>query len=196
LCPTDRLCHTLGETAWGPARRNLRWACDAYLLLSHAESLDFAAFVATADELGLALPSAALLEVLHTRLGVFVPETILGELWTRGVLQTSRHTKLLLSMALRSSESVEAFTQNAKAEGALRRKAVRFALFPSAQHILYQRPARTRLLIPVWHVLRAARFLLRPVLRGGWLRRGSRRAELWLAAENSDAIGGGTNREN
>lgn len=165
LGPTDQICHTLGESASGPTRRNLRWACDAYLLLAHRERLDFDRVISTATEIGTALPTAVLLEFFRTKLGVDVPDNVVAALRNRGLPQTAGHTSLLLSTALRSSVSVDAFVKRARAQKALSFKAARFAFFPSAAHIAYQQRPTAKWRIPFLYVSRMARVLLRPFRR-------------------------------
>jgi Uncharacterised nucleotidyltransferase len=165
LGPTDRLCQTFGESASASTRHNLRWASDAYLLLSHEDPFDFDLLTATAVTLGTALPCALLLGFLRAQLRVSVPTTVIEELRHRGTPQSRGHSVLLLSTALRSSASAAEFLKRARGDRTLFLKAARFALFPSAQHIAYQHHAASRLMIPLLYVLRMVRFLLRPFRR-------------------------------
>jgi hypothetical protein len=165
LAPADRLCHTLGESAAAPTSRNLRWACDAYLLLRGAASFDYDRVVGTAAELGTALPVAVLLEFFGAELGLAVPAEAVAELRSRGTPRTARQANLLLSMALRTSASVDEFVRRARAQGTLFQRAARFALFPSTEHIAYQQRPTARWRIPWLYVTRMGRLLARPFRR-------------------------------
>jgi hypothetical protein len=165
LAPADRLCHTLGESASGPARRNLRWACDTYLLLAHHERPDFDRVISTATEIGTALPTAVLLEFFRAQLGVDVPANVIAALRSGGLPQTAGHTNLLLSTALRSSVSVDEFVKRARTLESLAFTAARFALFPSAEHIAYQQRPTAKWRVPFLYVARMGRLLLRPFRR-------------------------------
>jgi len=165
LSPADRLCHTLGESAAAPTRRNLRWACDAYLLLGRAVPIDFDRVVATAIELGTALPTAVLLAFFRTELGSAVPAEVVADLRRRGTPRDGDEQNLLLSVALRTSASVDEFVRRARAKGTLFQKATRFALFPSAEHIAYQQRPAARWRIPWLYAARIARLLARPLRR-------------------------------
>jgi hypothetical protein len=165
LAPADRLCHTLGEGATALTSRNLRWACDAYLLLRNVR-LDYDRVITSAVEVGTALPVAVLLEFFRTELGVAVPTEVVAELRRRGgtprdALDASR----LLSMALRTSASVDDFVRRAREQPKLFRAAARFALLPSAEHIAYQRRPTARWRIPWLYVERMGRLLGRPLRR-------------------------------
>ena len=165
LAPADRLCHTLGEGATALTSRNLRWACDAYLLLRNAR-LDYDRVIASAVEVGTALPVAVLLEFFRTELGVAVPTEVVAELRRcGGAPRDSLDASLLLSMALRTSASVDDFVRRAREQPALFRAAARFALFPSAEHIAYQRRPTARWRIPWLYVERMGRLLGRPLRR-------------------------------
>jgi hypothetical protein len=165
LGAADRICHTLGESAAGPARRNLRWACDTYLLLTHRERPDFGGVLATASELGIGLPTAVLLEFFRSQLRADVPADVIAALRDRGLPQTAGATRLLLSMALRSSVTVDDFVKRARAHRVLAFKAAKFALFPSAEHIAYQQRPTAKWRIPFLYVSRMGRGLLRPFRR-------------------------------
>ena len=165
LAAADRLCHTLGESAAAPTRRNLRWACDVYLLLNRAAPLDFDHVVTTAVELGTALPTAVLLEFFRGDLASAVPVEVIAELRNRGTPRSADEQNLLLSTALRTSASVDEFVRRARAQTTLFQKAARFALFPSAEHIAYQQRPTARWRIPWLYVTRMARLLARPLRR-------------------------------
>jgi Uncharacterised nucleotidyltransferase len=167
LAPADRLCHTLGEGAAAPTHGNLRWACDAYLLLRRTKQLDFDAVVAMAVEIGTALPTAVLLEFFQAELGVEIPARVLAELRTRGAPRGACRSNLLLSTVLRTSASVGEFVRRARAEPGLFHRAARFALFPSAEHIAYQRRPAAKWKIPFLYVTRVGRVIAR---RLRWLR--------------------------
>jgi hypothetical protein len=179
LAPTDRLCHTLGETALAPTRRNLRWACDGYLLIARG-GVDFAELGVTAERLGTALPSGLLLRFFRERLRLDVPEAVVERLLLAGVPSTRNRSALLLSIGLRCSESVGAFMASASHDWISWATALRFALFPSMEHLAYTHPSRTRVAVPLWYALRIARFLLGPIYSGAlrWLGRSAPRIAL------------------
>jgi hypothetical protein len=171
LAPADRLCHTLGEGGTAATSRNLRWACDAYLLLRRAAPLDYDRVIAAAVEVGTALPVAVLLEFFRTELDVAVPAEVIAELRRRsGAPRAVEHASMLLSMALRTSESVDEFVGRARRQPALFRAAARFALFPSAEHMAYQRRPTAAWRIPWLYVERMGRLLARPLRRRQALR--------------------------
>ena len=165
LGAADRLCHTLAETAAAQKSRNLRWACDAYLLLRRPEPLDYDRLIAGAVDLGTALPVALLLEFFRGELGIGVPGEVLAELRRRGAPRNSEESRLLLSIALRTSVSVDEFVRRARAQRALFRAAFRFALLPSAEHIAYQQRPTARWRIPWLYFERLGRVLARPFRR-------------------------------
>jgi hypothetical protein len=162
LAPTDRLCHTLGETALAPTRGNLRWVCDAYLLIARGD-VDFDELAVTADRLGTALPSALLLRFFREELLLDVPETVIERLLVAGMPSTRNRAALLLSVGLRCSGSVGAFIARSRRDSKLWARALRFALFPSLEHLGYTHHSPARAIVPLWYVLRIARFLLRPL---------------------------------
>ena len=166
LAPADRLCHTLGEGATSLTSRNLRWACDAYLLLRRDARFDYDRVIAVAAEVGTALPVAVLLEFFRAELGVAVPTDVVAELRRLGgAPRNAQGASLLLSMALRTSASVDDFVRRAREQPQLFRAATRFALFPSAEHIAYQRRPTARWRIPWLYVERMGRLLGRPLRR-------------------------------
>jgi hypothetical protein len=162
----DRLCHTLGESATTLTARNLRWTCDAYLLLCRAAPLSYDRVIAGAVEVGTALPVAMLLDFFRTELGVAVPAEVVAELYRRGgTPHDAENANLLLSMALRTSGSIDDFLRRAREQPRLFRSAARFALLPSAEHLAYQRRPTARWRIPWLYVERAGRLLRRPLRR-------------------------------
>jgi hypothetical protein len=190
LGPADRLCHTLGESASAPTCRNLRWVCDAYLLLTREDSFDFDGFTATAEELGTALPSALLMDFLSAQLRIRIPAVVIENLRVRGIPRKARYTRLLLSTALRSSGSVNEFLKRARGHGPMFLKAARFACFPSVQHIVYQQRPTTAWKIPLLYVARIARLLFRPFRRLRTLHGGPRGAGARRAPDGGRALGG------
>ena len=171
LAPADRLCHTLGEGGTAPTSRNLRWACDAYLLLRRAAPLDYDRVIAAAVEVGTALPVAVLLEFFCRELDVAVPAEVIAELRRRSdAPHTAGQASMLLSMALRTSESVDEFVGCARRQPALFGAAARFALFPSAEHMAYQQRPTAAWRIPWLYVERMGRLLARPLRRRQALR--------------------------
>lgn len=189
LHPVDRLCHTFGEGAAAPTRGNLRWVCDAYLLLERAD-FDFAELTAAAVKLGTAAPTALLLEFMRAQLDAPVPVETVLELRERCLPRSRNGSKLLLSAGLRSSSSATTFVGRAEPGSALFVAALLFALFPSAQHIAYQRRAGATTIPAVWYVFRAVRFLLRPLRAVRRWRRRSRRLAPRGAAKTARMAGG------
>ncbi len=162
LAPADRLCHTLAESAASSTRGNLRWVCDAYLLLRRAEQLDFDQVVESALHLGTALPTALLLEFFRAGLGLEIPAHVVAELRDRGVPRGAVGSNLILSAALRTSTSVAAFLRRARDRHSLFRSAAYFALFPTAEHIAYQHRPSAEWKIPWLYAARVGRLVARP----------------------------------
>jgi putative nucleotidyltransferase-like protein len=166
LSAADRLCHTLAEAGTAPTCRNLRWACDAYRLLRDPASFNYDRVIAGAVELGTAVPVAMLLDFFRTELCAAVPTEAIAELYRRGgTPRDAENANLLLSMALRTSESIGDFLSRAREQPRLFRSAARFALLPSAEHLAYQRRPTARWRIPWLYVERAGRLLRRPLQR-------------------------------
>jgi len=165
LAPADRLCHTLAESAAAPTRGNLRWVCDAYLLLRRAQQLEFDHVVASALHLGTALPTALLLEFFRVGLGLEIPPRVIAELRDRGVPRGAVGSNLILSAALRTSTSVAAFLRRARDRRSLFRSAAYFALFPTAEHIAYQQRPSAKWKIPWLYAARVGRVVARPFRR-------------------------------
>lgn len=159
LSTVDRLCHTLGEAATGTTRRNLRWACDVFLLLTASDRIDYDRLAERTLELEIALPSTLLLGFFHRELSVEMPASGIGRMLDEGAPDSPDGVNYLFSTALRTSGSVHRFLRGARADNVLFAKAVRFALAPSADHLIYQFGIKNRLLVPVMYLFRALRYL-------------------------------------
>jgi hypothetical protein len=164
LCPADRLCHTLGEAATAATRRNLRWACDAYLLLKSLTEADFDKVAQRLAEWNLSTPGGSLLGYFRSNLNVEVPKAVVQCTVKQGAPRDVEAERALLSIALRSSNSVQRFLRSARGNRAMFRKALRFAIAPSREHIAYQYDVSSKILLPTLYLLRAARYFRRRFL--------------------------------
>ena len=165
LAPADRLCHTLAESAASSTRGNLRWVCDAYLLLRRAERL-----ISTRSSSPLFTSARRCRRPCCS--SSFAP--VSGSRFRHTSSQSSATTvcraargleSRLRRAALRTSTSVAAFLRRARDRHSLFRSAAYFALFPTAEHIAYQQRPSAKWKIPWLYAARAGRLVARPFRR-------------------------------
>lgn len=186
LRPEDRLCHTLIEGASASTRRNLRWACDAFLLMKTG-TVDFDGLAASALELRAPFQVAVLLDYFRSSLQLPIPRSTVDALKREPPPRDRRTEAGLLSAALRTSQSARAFVRRAKPHRALYKKALRFAVLPTGEHMRYQvRASRSRVVAGL-HLARTRRYLRRFLRRRG--------AQAGRPASSASDVDGGSNRE-
>ncbi|MEQ8859651.1 MAG: nucleotidyltransferase family protein [Pseudomonadales bacterium] len=81
LDPADHLVHVCGHAAYSRSRANLRWVCDAVLLIRHVPGLDWERLEHTAVMSGLGLPVAVALTYLSRCFDVPIPPDRVARLY-------------------------------------------------------------------------------------------------------------------
>ncbi len=100
LAPADQLVHVCGHAAYSRSRANLRWVCDAVLLIRRWPDLDWPQLVAGAAASRLALPLAVAIRYLADHFDVAVPSDCVSELYRQCDMHRPRERAAAQAIAL------------------------------------------------------------------------------------------------
>ena len=155
--PAASLVHVLGHATYSPSRRNLRWATDAWHLVTHCDDLDWGDVVRRLDAYRLALPVSALLTYLAA-LGVAVPPEVVADVRARAAAANPTDEDVALGGALAAvSGKVGDLWRAAPWPGRLR--VGRWAVAPSPAYMRGEFRPPSDWLLSLCYVYRPVRFL-------------------------------------
>lgn len=146
LEPSHHLLYLLASAFNDRARGNLRWVCDAWLLMHAKSGLDWSEFAEQVERARLALPVATMLGYLAGPLGAAVP----GEALTETGRRASRpECEAALSAALGGLTGLRYFWFRGLRSTGARRLLIRFLCLPTPSYIRYRfgTTARARLVL-------------------------------------------------
>lgn len=135
LHPSHHLLCVLACAFTNRARGNLRWVCDAWLLMHAKPGLDWREFAGQVEATRLALPIATMLRYLAGPLGAAVP----GEVLAATARRASRpEYEAALSAAIGGLTGLKYFWFRGLPSAGARRLLIRFLCLPSPSYMRYR----------------------------------------------------------
>jgi hypothetical protein len=154
LAPAHNLLHVLTAAFHDRARGNLRWACDAWLLIQEMSEADWREVIRYTQESRLELPVLTMLGFLAESLDAPVPGDLFAEL-TASAQRTHRPGReAALSGAIIGISALrEAWFRKIKDPEA-RRELLRFLLLPSSIYLRWRYGTTARAGLPLFYAYR------------------------------------------
>jgi hypothetical protein len=159
LSPAHNLLHVLSAAFYDRARGNLRWICDAWLLIQTASASDWSAFVGHAQDARLELPLLAMLKYLAGPLGAPVPEDVLASLAASAPWSDRPAREAALSGAIGGVTTFHQVWARGKRSAETRRALLRFLFLPSAVYLQWRFAAEGRARLPLLYAYRPLAYL-------------------------------------
>ena len=160
LSPEDNLVHICGHAMYARSRPNLRWACDAALLLRSHTDLDWSLVADTAEE-ARTLPALSI--QLHWLSQSFcqVPASWLTAMRQRAARVAARTPEAIYAALLHTSQSrrktLNAFAGDLRAQ----LQFLRFSLVPSLRYMRWNHNASSAWRLAICYADRPRRLALR-----------------------------------
>lgn len=159
LSPAHNLLHVLSAAFYDRARGNLRWACDAWLLIQVASSSDWSEFVQHAQDVRLELPVLTMLRYLAGSLGAPVPEDVLTSLATSAPWSDRLAREAALSGALSGLSALREIWFRRLTSREARRVLLRFLFLPSPLFLQWRFATAARSRLPLLYTYRPLEYL-------------------------------------
>lgn len=135
LAPGDNLAHVLGRDGPGRSRRNLQWACDAWLLIGRMKDADWRVFLSQVTASRAALWCWVMLEYLAESLLADVPGSVRSAMLERAAAAGAEERDLAL-YAARADSGTSGMQQVLRGSRAAdRARLLAWLLFPSPRYM-------------------------------------------------------------
>ena len=165
LSPGDNLLHICGHAAGVRGRANLRWACDAWLIIDQHPDLDWQEFLDCATSSGLALPLFVMLRYLADELEAPVPPHVPAVLAEAAERDGSQGEEAALQGALTGlSAAMRALFREASGWHT-RARLLRFILLPSPACMGWTYHIPHRSLLPFYYLYRPVQYAVTRLAR-------------------------------
>lgn len=159
LAPAHNLLHVVTAAFQDRARGNLRWACDAWLLIRQMGISDWNEVLRYTQEAKLELPVLTMLRYLADVLEAPVPEDLFRklEISARDCEQPSREAAL--SGAIIGRTTLRQIWLHKMSTRAARLELLRYLILPSFTFLRWRYGTRAKTLLPLFYVYRPLAFV-------------------------------------
>ena len=161
LSPADSLVDILVRAATSRTRSNLRWACDAWLILARQPKLNWEHLREMAGDCYLALPLARLLTYLGEELDAPLLERSIAELLTVTSPEDGAEMKVAQAMLLANARSHTRVLRLLAPDRRRQIEYIRYALMPPAEFLRWQLGTNDSMPLLAQYAYRPIRFLAR-----------------------------------
>ena len=156
LDPSHHLLYIFASAFSSRARGNLRWACDAWLLMNAEKGLDWSEFSEQVERTRLVLPVATMLRYLAGPLGAAVPDDALAA----SVRRPSRpECEAALSAAIGGLTGLKYFWFRGLRSAGARRMLIRFICLPSPSYVRYRFGTKARGRLALFYAYRPLAYI-------------------------------------
>ena len=135
LDPSHHLLYVLASAFNSRARGNLRWVCDAWLLMHAKPGLDWREFAEQVERIRLALPVTTMLRYLAGPLGAAVPDGVLA---TAACRASRPECEAALSAVIGGLTGLKYFWFRGLRSAGARRLLIRLLCLPSPSYMRYR----------------------------------------------------------
>jgi hypothetical protein len=171
LSPADNLAHLCGHASYSASRGNLRWVCDAWLLMQRHPDLDWDTLARMADETGMAPALCTMLGYLARDLQAPVPGWVLDSLLKSAeCLDPVGEEAIVLSAVGEARSHLRAFRRFG-ADARIKGRFLKFMFFPSRMFMQWKYQVRNIWLIPLLYARRPLGYGLRKLIPAPFRRR-------------------------
>lgn len=165
LSSADNLLHVLGHASYSRSRFNLRWACDAYLILARTPDIDWDLVLRDASKYHINMPLLMMLEYLSKELHAKVPAEVLRKLAAMQISKGSLAHEAVFAGALMGAGSPIKVLRRLKSDIRTTIRLGRFILFPSRVYLQWRYGISNPALISVLYVYRPVKYLMWRIFR-------------------------------
>ncbi len=154
LAPAHNLIHILGHAFHYRARHDLRWACDAWLLIHGTNTPDWDEFLRYAQQANLEYPMLTMLRYLSERLGADVPAKVIDACAAGALRLAGPQREAALSEALVGRAAIKEVWSNRMRSWPARRLMLGYLLTPSSSYIRWQFDVKNAIQLPLLYLCR------------------------------------------
>ncbi|CAN5199208.1 hypothetical protein BH24PSE2_BH24PSE2_08770 [soil metagenome] len=158
LSPCENLINVCGHASYSRGRMNLRWVCDAVLILRRHPEIEWESVIQRVRQYRLVLPLAVMFEFLAQQLEAPIPQPVLTDL-KREAESANRSDReaAILGVMLGAATPVSAI-RRLPDDLPSRALCARHFLFPSRTYMQWRYGYERRWLLPAAYLYRLARF--------------------------------------
>ncbi len=165
LSPADNLLHVCGHASYSRTRCNLRWVCDAVLIVQRHPNLDWNVVVENACSKHMAMPIRAMLEYLSREFDVQIPANVFSRLGTAATHANALDLEAVLAGVTMGLGSRVGILWKHNSVWRLKFHILRFLLLPSPLYMQWRYGSATPGHTTLRYVYRPIRFIAYRIYR-------------------------------
>lgn len=154
LAPAHNLIHVLGNAFHERARHNLRWVCDAWLLIHGTNKPDWDEFLRYVHQAKLEYPMLTMLRYLSEQLGADVPTDVIDACAAGALRLTGPQREAALSEAMVGRAAIKEIWSNRMRSWPARRLMLGYLLAPSSSYVRWQFDVKNAIQLPLLYLCR------------------------------------------